>query len=66
MSTHLKAERLGINRRWLSTERWLKDKPIELTVCGRAAMHCELALDGKLPTCRICLARGGKGLEGRS
>lgn len=59
MSTHIQGARVGTNRRWLLTE------PQQLTVCGRPTYHCELAPDGKLPTCKTCLARGGKALEGR-
>jgi hypothetical protein len=59
MATHIRSPRLGYNQRWTLTE------PQQLTVCGRPADHCQIAPDGKLPTCRTCLTRGGKALEGR-
>jgi hypothetical protein len=60
VSTHLRGPRYDYSRRWALTEKQ------QLTVCGRPANHCELAPDGKLPTCKTCLVRGGKELEGRA
>lgn len=59
MSTHVETPRLGYNARWALTEA----QP--LTVCGRPARHCEIAPYRKLPTCKVCLLRGGKGLKGK-